>query len=109
MLMVAIRMFRKYIESTAAKRIMGFSFLAVVVFFLILGFLAYIVTYVDPTTGDWHDGLGRPLFETPMLVRLFLGQDRLWAGWLWAILDMGILVAVAGLGTSVASYVFGED
>lgn len=49
----------------------------------VLGFLAYFVTSAGPC-----DGLGRPLAQAPMLMRIFFGQERLWAGWGWFATDM---------------------
>ena len=36
------------------------------------------------------DGYGRPLPESPFVMRLFFGQERLWAGWFWFAGDMAI-------------------
>jgi hypothetical protein len=50
---------------------------------LIVGFLAYAVRSGGPN--GFSDGLGRPLTESPILMRLIFGQDALWAGFGWFI------------------------
>lgn len=67
---------------------------------LVLGFLAYFVT--KPCDAGMCDGLGRPLSIAPFLVRLMLGQDRLWTGWIWFI---GDIVAVMGSAMIAANIV----
>ena len=49
----------------------------------IFGFLAYFVTSAGPS-----DGLGRPLSQAPILMRMLFGQERMWAGWGWFAVDM---------------------
>ncbi len=70
-------------------------FLGIALFVGILGagFMAYFVTGPGPS-----DGLGRPLTESPLLVRFLFGQDRLWPGYLWFIVDL--VVFWGGLGLS---------
>lgn len=62
----------------------------------VLGFLAYLVTSAGPC-----DGLGRPLTQAPMFMRIFFGQDRMWAGWGWFTTDMvvfwGSIAAAVGI------------
>ena len=65
-----------------------------VVFGVVLGFaafnaafIAYFVTSVGPS-GAMFDGFGRPLSESPLLMRLILRQERLWTGWFWFVADM---------------------
>jgi hypothetical protein len=65
-----------------------------VVFGVVLGiaifvaaFIAYFVFRVD-STGAMLDGFGRSLSESPLLMRLIFGQERLWAGWFWFGADM---------------------
>ena len=53
---------------------------------LIAGFMAYLVNSVGP--GGLYDGLGRRLTEAPVLMRIFFGQERMWAGWFWFAVDM---------------------
>lgn len=50
-------------------------------------FVAYFITSVD-AQGQWYDGFGRGLAESPFLVRIFFGQDRMWAGAGWFVFDM---------------------
>lgn len=59
-----------------------------VVYFLVLfvaGFMAYFMTTGGPD--GIVDGLGRPLVPSPLVSRIFFGEDRLWAGGWWFILD----------------------
>jgi hypothetical protein len=54
----------------------------------VAGFLAY---FVSSSNGAGPvDGLGRPLSEAPILMRLFFGQEGTWAGGLWFVFDMCI-------------------
>ena len=53
---------------------------------LIAGFLAYFVTFKGVNGAT--DGLGRSLSETPAAVRFIFGQERMWAGWIWFLVDM---------------------
>ncbi len=66
--------------------------------------LAYFVTTQDPYTGIYFDGLGRELSATPTFVRLFFGQERLWAGAFWALADIAIVFSVG-----IAIYLFNSD
>ena len=43
------------------------------------------------------DGLGRPLSESPLLLRMIFGQDRLWPWLGWFIADMIIFWGGVGL------------
>jgi len=52
----------------------------------ICSFLAYMVT--SHNAAGPCDGLGRQLSEAPTLMRIFFGQDRMWAGWVWFVGDM---------------------
>jgi len=51
-----------------------------------LGFLAYY-TYTFETNITL-DGLGRQLYNSPWFIKLIMGEDRLWAGWIWFICDV---------------------
>ncbi len=55
---------------------------------LVAGFLAYFVTSSNGTGPV--DGLGRPLSEAPMLMRIVFGQEHTWAGGVWFVADMVI-------------------
>jgi len=61
----------------------------------IAGFLVYFIT--DTRNGVIVDGFGRTLTESPLLLRMIFGQDRLWAGSGWFIADMIIFWAGVGL------------
>lgn len=88
------------------RKIVGYIgiFLFIVVF--IAGFAAYFITSVDPQTRTMYDGIGRPLSESPLLMRLILGQERLWAGWGWFIVDLVIFWGGIGLGFTLTKYGF---
>ena len=55
---------------------------------LIAGFLGYMTVSLDPTTQEYTDGLGRTLGPSPFFMRFVFGQDKLWAGWGWWVIDM---------------------
>ena len=54
----------------------------------VVGFIAYFVT--KQTDHGLADGLGRPLSEAPLVMRIVFGQERLWVGWSWFFIDMGV-------------------
>jgi len=66
----------------------------------VLAFLGYFVISSGPQGP--RDGLGRPLSETPAVMRLVLGQERMWAGWGWLAVDTvvfwGSVLGVVRLG-----------
>lgn len=68
------------------------------------GFVAYFVTSTDPATGGVFDGLGRRLTQSPLFMRLIFGQERLWAGWLWFVVDMLVFWGAVGLGALLISH-----
>lgn len=74
--------------------------LGVVALFL-CAFLAYFVISRDKA-GNFYDGLGRPLDVSPAFVRFLFGQERLWAGWTWFIVEM--IVFWGWIGLSVSAY-----
>jgi hypothetical protein len=88
------------------RKAIGWVGIVIIVCILIAGFIAYFVFSFDPRTKITHDGLGRQLYESPWFMRLILGQDRLWAGWLWFIGDMVIFWGGIGLGISLAGWGF---
>jgi uncharacterized oligopeptide transporter (OPT) family protein len=69
----------------------------------VLGFLAYFVTSSGPS-----DGLGRALTETPVVVRIFFGQERMWAGWRWFAVDMVVFWGSIGAALAI-SKLLGRD
>jgi len=68
---------------------------------LILAFLAYSVRGTD--SGTWTDGLGRPLSDTPLFMRLFTGGSTEWAGWGWYLFDMVFFWGSVGTAMTVLS------
>jgi len=79
------------------------SFLAVwALAVLICGFLAYFVT--SHNDDGMCDGLGRSLYEAPIIARIFLGQERMWTGWSWFIGDMVIFWGSAAAIIGIYNY-----
>jgi hypothetical protein len=72
-------------------------FIAVIVY----GFLAYSVVSggLNPT-----DGLGRSLEEAPWFMRMFFGQDKMWAGWKWFGIEMAVFWGGIGLYGGLAKW-----
>ncbi len=70
---------------------------------LVCGIMAYMVNVYDQDTGQLYDGLGRPLEVTPILAHLILGEDSLWAGWLWFGIDFVLFWGTAGLAYALFS------
>ena len=68
----------------------------------IAGFLAYFVSSAGPSGPC--DGLGRPLSQVPMLIRIFFGQERMWAGWLWFAGDMALFWGSIALAINLAKW-----
>lgn len=91
------------------RKLVGCIGAIVCLFLFVVGFLAYFVTYADPVTGIWYDGVGRQLSQAPLIARFILGQERLWAGWEWFAFDLAAFWGVVGLGSIIANYVFDEQ
>ena len=66
---------------------------AICITVVVAAFLGY---FVSDTSG--HDGLGRQLYPAPLLMRIFFGQERYWAGWLWFVGDLLWFWGGLGLG-----------
>ncbi len=81
----------------AAKLIYGIAAIEIVGI-LVLAFIAYFVSSYDPITGAMSDGLGRPLERAPFLAQLVFGEDDLWAGWGYFIVDMIVFWGGLGIG-----------
>ena len=84
-------------QKLITKGIYG-AVILVAIALLILGFLAYFVSSFDKASGTWSDGLGRTLVQTPALIRLVFGEERLYPGWKWFILDMIVFWGVIAFG-----------
>jgi hypothetical protein len=69
----------------------------------IAAFFAYFITSSGPD--GMTDGLGRQLVETPLFVRFFLGQERLWAGFIWHIIDMIVFFGSILVATAIGKWV----
>jgi len=74
--------------------------------------VAYDVRTGDSGSGIRYDGFGRALTDTPLIVRVLVGWNSLWAGWLWFAADFalfwGLLVSAFGLLSAGASFA-GDD
>lgn len=91
------------------RKIIGSIGIVLIIAVFIAGFVAYFVYKTDPTTNIMYDGFGRRLSESPFLMRLILGQDRLWAGWLWFVGDMVVFWGGIIVGSGLASWGFKES
>jgi len=67
----------------------------------IAAFLAYFVTSAGPNPTD---GLGRPLTEAPVLMRIVFGQDRMWAGLSWFLGEMVIFWGCVVLAMKITDW-----
>ena len=91
------------------RKAIGWVGVAFILCAIIAGFIAYFVFSFDPQTKVTFDGFGRQLSESPWFLRLILGQDRLWAGWIWFIADIIIFWSVIGIGISLSKWGFKEE
>jgi hypothetical protein len=62
----------------------------------ITAFMAYFITNIK--SGVFYDGLGRILVPSPVIVRLVFGEERLWPGWIWFIIDMVVFWGTVLIG-----------
>ena len=72
------------------------------------GYLAYLVRNIDET-GALIDGLGRTLFITPTIVKIFLHPDSLWPGLNWFIADFVIFFGFLAIGTIIFQLLFNYE
>ncbi|MDO8684506.1 MAG: hypothetical protein Q7N50_13610 [Armatimonadota bacterium] len=77
---------------------------AIIFSVFVAGFIAYFITSFNAETHTWFDGFGRPLSESPLLMRFMFGQDRLWTGWGWFLADMVIFWGGVAVGFGLVSY-----
>lgn len=68
----------------------------------VLAFLAYFVSRFD--SGERYDGLGRALVDSPWVVRIIFGEEKMWVGWKWFIVDMVIFWGGIALAISLISF-----
>jgi len=90
------------------RRIVGGLGVAMMICVFIAGFIAYFIYHTDPDTNVMYDGFGRPLSESPFLVRLLFGEERLWPGWFWSIGDIVIFWGGIFIGSLVMGWGFKE-
>ncbi len=76
----------------------------VIVIVFVAAFVAYFVSALDVTTQQLADGFGRPLSESPLFMRLVLGQDQLWAGWTWFLVDLVVFWGGIAIGYLLIGY-----
>jgi hypothetical protein len=93
------------------RKSFGYLGVAIIICEIIAAFIAYFVVSSDSHTGMTFDGLGRQLRESPILMRLIFGQDRLWPGWKWFALDLIIFWGgiVSGVGLVKFGFQSKED
>lgn len=91
------------------RKLIGYLGIAIIIAELIAGFIAYFVFSFDPQTKTIYDGFGRKLSESPLLMRLIFGEDRLWAGWKWFVGDLVIFWSGIIIGFKLAKFVFKEQ
>lgn len=91
------------------RKIIGGIGVALMIAVFIAGFVAYFIYKTDPTTNIMYDGFGRPLSESPFLMRWIFGQERLWAGWLWFVGDMVIFWGGLLIGFGLTGWGFKES
>ena len=65
---------------------------------LVSAFIAYFIRTYDSASATFYDGFGRELSQTPAFLKLVLGQNYMWSGWVWFALDMVIFWGLIGLG-----------
>ena len=63
----------------------------------VYGFFAFFFT--QKIDGVLCDGLGRELWESPLFMRMVFREERVWAGWVWCLVD-----CVAFMGALVLGY-----
>jgi len=66
---------------------------------ILFGITTYALHSFDSETGiETHDIWGRPLTETPTIMKIPFGEDHMWAGWGWFFVDMVIFWGSLFLG-----------
>ena len=73
---------------------------------LIGGFMAYMVSCFDAASGQWSDGFGRALSDSPLFMRMLFGESQKWAGWYWFIGDM--VIFWAGIAVAFGLFSLGD-
>lgn len=68
----------------------------------VVGFMAYFVSSTGPDGSC--DGLGRSLTQAPILMRIFFGQERMWAGRLWFVGDMVLFWGSIAVAVNVGKW-----
>lgn len=93
----------------ALRKAAGVLGVVLAISLFVLGFRAYFMERRLPAppggqAGEFVlvDGLGRGLSESPVFVRMMFGQERLWAGWAWALGDLAVFLA----GASAVQHLF---
>ena len=55
---------------------------------MISAFMAYFMRTLNLQNQILYDGLGRQLSEPPLLVKMFITQEPVWAGFGWHLFDL---------------------
>lgn len=90
----------------AMRRLIGCLGIGLIAAAFILGFLAYLVVSVEPGAGITHDGLGRPLTNSPWFMELIFYTGANWAGWKWFVVDMIVFWGLFGTGAALGIFGF---
>ena len=98
-------------EAQNNKR-MGYMFLALAIFLIVLALAAIIFAYILPpvrgSDGEMHDWLGRLVDDMPAALSYVLPH---WAGHIWLIIDclvlLGIVFAIDKLFVKSKTYLTG--
>jgi ABC-type arginine/histidine transport system permease subunit len=76
-----------------------------IIWFIALFIAIFLAYFVTTSNGDIPtDGLGRSLYDTPMLMQFFLGQEQRWAGWVWFVGDWVIFWGSIALTLIIAKH-----
>ncbi len=87
------------------RKILGWLGWIIILSVLAATCIAYFVVTVNPVTKEIFDGFGRPLSETPWLLRVTIfSSKRFWAGWGWFIGDLTIFWVGMITGWQLVSY-----
>jgi hypothetical protein len=91
------------------RKIIGYIGIGVILCAILASFNAYLVFSISPSTGATYDGFGRYLTESPWFMRQIFGEEKLWAGWYWFVVDNLILWVNVGIGWVLIEFGFGEQ
>ena len=88
------------------RRLVGYLGIAVAVSVFVAAFVAYFIVSIDPVTHVHRDGWGRPLRESPVLLRFVLPVERDFPGWGWWAADFVIFWGGAAIAYNLITFGF---